>query len=163
MGDHRRAVVGDDEGRLGRRWWFLVPFALLIALPVGLATLPLRPVTAAAQVVYAWFMSFGTMGLFRRVLKRERSWVRYISDSSYWLYLAHVPLVIGAQAIVAPWPLPSHVKFVLLLSVVTAILLLSYQLFVRYTWIGLVLNGRRMRPGDQALRSALINQAGVAG
>jgi hypothetical protein len=155
--------ANDDEGRLGRRWWFLLPFALAIALPVGLATLPLRPVTAAAQVVYAWFMSFGTMGLFRRVLRRERPWVRYISDSSYWLYLTHVPLVIAAQAIVAPWPLPSHVKFVLLLGVVTAILLLSYQLFVRYTWIGLVLNGPRTRPRDQASRSAVVDHARVAG
>jgi peptidoglycan/LPS O-acetylase OafA/YrhL len=155
--------ANDDEGRLGRRWWFLLPFALVIALPVGLATIPLRPVTAAAQVVYAWFMSFGTMGLFRRVLKQERSWVRYISDSSYWLYLTHVPLVIAAQAIVAPWPLPSHVKFVLLLSVVTAILLLSYQLFVRYTWIGLVLNGPRTRPRDQAPRTAVVEHANAPG
>jgi peptidoglycan/LPS O-acetylase OafA/YrhL len=155
--------ANDDEGRLGRRWWFLLPFALVIALPVGLATLPLRGVTAAAQVVYAWFMSFGTVGLFRRVLRRERPWVRYISDSSYWLYLTHVPLVIAAQAIVAPWPLPAHVKFVLLLGVVTAILLLSYQLFVRYPWIGLVLNGPRTRPRDQAPRSAMIDHAPVAG
>ena len=57
------------------------------------------------------------------------------------------------------WPLPSHVKFVLLLGVVTAILLLSYQLFVRYTWIGLVLNGPRSRPRDQASRSALVDRA----
>ena len=63
--------ANDDEGRLGRRWWFLLPFALVIALPVGLATLPVRPVTAVAQVVYAWFMSFGTMGLFRRVLRES--------------------------------------------------------------------------------------------
>jgi peptidoglycan/LPS O-acetylase OafA/YrhL len=155
--------ANDDEGRLGRRWWFLLPFAFVIALPVALATLPLRPVTAAAQVVYAWFMSFGTMGLFRRALRRERSWVRYISDSSYWLYLTHVPLVIAAQAIVAPWPLPSHVKFVLLLGVVTAILLLSYQLFVRYTWIGVVLNGPRTRPRHQAPQVALVDGARVAG
>jgi peptidoglycan/LPS O-acetylase OafA/YrhL len=155
--------ANDDEGRLGRRWWLLLPVALVIAFPVALATLPLRPVTAAAQVVYAWFMSFGTMGLFRRVLRRERSWVRYISDSSYWLYLTHVPLVIAAQAIVAPWPLPSHVKFVLLLGAVTAILLVSYQLFVRYTWIGVILNGPRTRPRDQASRSALVDPVRVAG
>jgi peptidoglycan/LPS O-acetylase OafA/YrhL len=155
--------ANDDEGRLGRRWWFLVPFALVIALPVALVTLPLRPVTAAAQVVYVWFMSFGIMGLFRRLLRRERRWVRYVSDSSYWLYLTHVPLVIAAQAIVAPWPLSPHVKFVLLLGVVTAILLLSYQLFVRYTWIGLVLNGPRARPRDRGLRSALVDHAPVAG
>jgi peptidoglycan/LPS O-acetylase OafA/YrhL len=145
--------ANDDEGRLGRGWWFLLPFALVIVMPVALVTLPLRPVTAVAQVVYAWFMSFGIMGLFRRLLRRERRWVRYISDSSYWLYLTHVPLVISAQAIVAPWPISPHVKFVLILGVVTAILSLSYQLFVRYTWIGLVLNGPRTRPRDQASRA----------
>ncbi|MGH7139256.1 MAG: acyltransferase family protein, partial [Pirellulales bacterium] len=140
----------DDEGRLGRRWWFLLPFALIVALPVGLVPLLPRPITAMAQVVYAWAMSFGMLGLFRRVLRRERPWVRYVSDSSYWLYLTHVPLVIAAQVIVAPWPLPSYAKFVLVCGVVTGVLLLSYQLLVRYTWIGLVLNGPRTRPRDHA-------------
>ena len=74
-----------------------------------------------------------------------------------------MPLVIAAQAIVAPWPPPAHVKFVLLLGVVMAILLLSYQLFVRYTWIGLVLNGPRTCRRDQASRSALVDHARVAG
>ena len=103
------------------------------------------------------------MGLFRRVLRREHAWVRYVSDSSYWLYVMHVPLVIAAQAIVASWPLPSFVKFVFLSGVVTAILLLSYQLFVRYTWIGLILNGPRTRPRHAPPRSDLVNQAVRAG
>jgi peptidoglycan/LPS O-acetylase OafA/YrhL len=147
--------ANDDEGCLGRRWWFLLPFALIFALPAGLVPLTPRPVAVAAQVVYAWAMSFGMMGLFRRVLRRERSWVRYVSDSSYWLYVTHVPLVIAAQVMVAGWPLPSYVKFVLIVGVVTAILLLSYQLFVRYTWIGVILNGRRTRPRRETPQSDL--------
>lgn len=135
----------DDEGRLGRRWWLLLPLAFIIALPLGLIPFLPRPVTVFAQVLYAWTMSFGMMGLFRRVLKQERPWVRYMSDSAYWLYLAHVPLVIAAQSIVAPWAVPSFVKFILVSSVTTAILLISYELLVRYTWIGLILNGRRTR------------------
>ena len=105
--------ANDDEGRLGRRWWFLLPFALIIALPAGPRAARAAARRAVAQVVYAWMMSFGMMGLFRRVLRRERPWVRYVSDSSYWLYITHVPLVIAAQAVVASWPLPSYVKFVL--------------------------------------------------
>ena len=156
--------ANDDEGRLGRRWWFLLPLALIVALPVGLVPLVPRPVTAAAQVVYAWAMSLGTLGLFRRLLKRERPWVRYVSDSSYWLYLTHVPLVIVAQVVVAPWPLPSFIKFVLVCSVVTAILLLLYQAFVRYTWIGVILNGPRTRPRSTTLtRPTLADQTAGAG
>ena len=144
----------DDEARLGRRWWFLLPFALLVALPAGLAPFTPHGVTAVSQVVYAWAMSFGMLGLFRRVLRRERPWVRYASDSSYWLYITHVPLIIAAQAIVSPWPLPSFAKFVLVGGVSTAILLATYQLFVRYTWIGRILNGPRTRPDAEPLRSA---------
>ncbi|HVA48656.1 MAG TPA: acyltransferase family protein [Pirellulales bacterium] len=148
----------DDEGRLARRWWFLLPLALIVALPLGLVPLLPRAVTALAQVVYAWAMSFGMLGLFRRVLRRERPWVRYVSDSSYWLYVTHPPLVIAAQVIVAPWPLPAYVKFVLICSVVTAILLLTYQLFVRYTWIGFILNGRRTRPRGETSHSDIGDQ-----
>lgn len=149
--------ANDDEGKLGRRWWALLPLAFFLALPMGMIPLLPRPVAALGQVLYAWMMSFGMMGLFRRVLKRERPWIRYMSDSAYWLYLAHVPLVIAAQAIVAPWPVASFVKFTLVCVVVTAILLLSYQLFVRYTWIGLVLNGRRTRkPRVAAVQPVLV-------
>ena len=48
------------------------------------------------QVVFAWGMTFGLIGLCRSLLKRENRVVRYISDSSYWLYIAHLPLVLLA-------------------------------------------------------------------
>ncbi len=35
------------------------------------------------QVLYAWLMIFGLMGLFETLLSRERPRVRYLSDSSY--------------------------------------------------------------------------------
>ena len=91
-------------------------------------------------------MAFACMGLFRRLCARENSIIRYLSDSSYWLYLAHVPLVIGAQLMVRDWPLPSALKFGLVLVAVTGLLLLVYRVFVRYTWLGRLLNGPRVRP-----------------
>jgi hypothetical protein len=42
--------------------------------------------------------------------------------------------------------LPTIVKLTLLIAVLTAILLLSCRLFVRYAWIGRILNGPRVRP-----------------
>jgi hypothetical protein len=69
--------------------------------------------------------------------------VRYVSDSSYWLYLVHVPLIIAGQALLRGLDLPAVVKFTLLIAVATAILLVSYRFLVRYTWIGRLLNGPR--------------------
>jgi peptidoglycan/LPS O-acetylase OafA/YrhL len=149
----------DDEGRLGRRWAITLPVMLLVVFPVGLALTGApgiraraadsemwRLLSAAVQVTYAWAMSFAFIGLFRRIVPRESRTLRYISDSSYWLYLAHLPLVIVAQALVRDWPLPGVVKFLLICVVVTGVLLLTYQFMVRYTWIGALLNGRRRRP-----------------
>ena len=46
-------------------------------------------------------------------------------------------MIIGAQFAVRDWPLPSAVKFGLVLVVaVTGFLLLAYQYLVRYTWLG---------------------------
>ncbi|MDE0188642.1 MAG: acyltransferase family protein, partial [bacterium] len=97
------------------------------------------------QVLYAWGMCFGLMGLFRVLLPRERRGIRYLSDSAYWVYLVHLPLVVAAQMLVFDWDLFAGVKFLLICGVVTAVSLLSYQAFVRYTPIGAMLNGKKVR------------------
>ena len=146
--------ANDAQGQLGRCWWLLLPIGLLVVFPVGFLNLGYRPLTALAQVLYAWVMSFGLMGLLRVVLKRENRSIRYLSDASYWLYLAHLPLIIGGQAIVRNWPWPAISKFLIISFLATVILLITYQLFVRYTWIGLMLNGRRRR-GSIAVPAAV--------
>jgi peptidoglycan/LPS O-acetylase OafA/YrhL len=127
-----------------------LPAALFLAFPAGRYTIGDWPAAAVAGVVYVWMMSFGLMGLFRKVLTRERGWVRYLSDASYWLYLTHVPLVIAAQVIVRDWDLPPLAKFVLILTAVIGFLLIVYQAMVRYTWLGRLLNGPRTRRGAVA-------------
>ena len=88
-------------------------------------------------------MCFGAMGLFRWIFARERFWVRYLSDASYWLYLTHLPLVIGAQMLLVTWPMNIHLKCLLISATVVAGLLVVYQVGVRYTVIGTVMNGPR--------------------
>ena len=79
------------------------------------------PVAAVVQVAFAWLMCFGAMGLFRWIASRERFWVRYLSDASYWLYLTHLPLVIGAQRLMVEWPVSVHLKFALINVTVVAV------------------------------------------
>ena len=146
--DRTGALLADT---LGRRWRAVLPVSVLVVLPAGLAVTFLPEVRSWAasqvlQVLYAWGMCLGLIGLFRVVLTRERPSVRYLADASYWIYLVHLPLVIGAQIVIRDWALPSGIKFLLITGGVTAVLLLSYQAFVRYTPIGTLLNGRKRLP-----------------
>ena len=45
-------------------------------------------------------MIFALIGLFRRYFSGENARIRYISDSAYWLYLAHLPLIQLIQVLV---------------------------------------------------------------
>lgn len=125
--------------RCDRFMWLRV--GLFLAMPASLATYGNTVASALAQSIYAWCMIFGLMGLFRRRLSTGNDTIRYISDSSYWLYLAHLPLVVAGQAWIASWNLPSGIKFLGLTAGITALLLLSYQLIVRNSFIGRLLNG----------------------
>lgn len=74
--------------------------------------------------------------------------MRYLSDSSYWMYLTHLTLVILLQAWVRTWDVDPLLKFVFIVATTCTILLILYQLAVRYTFIGTILNGKRTRPSQ---------------
>lgn len=165
----------DTRGHLGRMWWFTLPLAALVIFPLALhltmnQSLPLEniplalpaqefldknptliwPLTILLQALYCWTMSFALMGFCRTLLKREIKAVRYLSDSSYWLYLAHLPMIVFGQLVFQFLPLPALVKFLLLCGGVCGLLLLSYEFVIRYTLLGTFLNGPRTRPGPTA-------------
>ena len=134
------------------RWWAvaLLP-ALTVVLFGGLALLYdvkedwAKPLADVFQVAFAWLMCFGLIGLFRLIAARERYWVRYLSDASYWLYLWHLALIVIAFGLLVDWRVSVHLKFTIMVVGVTAILLVVYQVGVRYTPVGTMLNGKRTR------------------
>ena len=141
-----------------RRWWSsglpmvlpLLALALVFLYPERIGFVdPERawaPVGAALfQVAYSWMACFGMMGLFRRIASRERSWVRYVSDASYWIYVMHLPLVVWAQRLAAERSLNPHLAFVSICVAVPGLLLAVYAWGVRHTWVGTLLNGTRVR------------------
>ena len=161
---HQRAITVP-------KWWAAAVVPALLGL-YPLAVFVLRtavrtyddgdPGTASAiwlagtvvQVAYTWLMCFGLMGLFRWAMAVERPWVRYVSDSSYWLYLAHLPLVVALQRWAIDWDVSVHLKFVLIAVGATLVLLASYHIAVRHTPIGAFLNGPRRRPAVTGPRTA---------
>jgi TM2 domain-containing membrane protein YozV len=97
------------------------------------------------QVLYAWLMIFGCIGLFRHFFSEGKKWVRYLSDSSYWLYIGHLSALLFLSGLVRLLDVPSFLKFIISLILATCVLLLMYHVYVRYTWIGTMLNGKRTR------------------
>lgn len=150
----------EEDDRLGSWWWLTLPLALFVVFPLASRFLledswsqeegffkdKQHLIGCCLEVLFVWLMIFGSMGFFQRFFNSESRVMRYVSDSSYWLYLAHLPLIMLGQWFVRDWPLSPFIKFPLVCVVVTGLLLLSYQTLVRYTPIGVFLNGRRKRP-----------------
>jgi hypothetical protein len=135
------------ETKVGKLW----PLSFVLAVPPLLAGLCLVKsqnnglLLAACSVAYAWLMISGFIGFFRHFFSSENSRIRYISDSSYWLYIMHLPVIMFFQAMVSTWDMPSFPKFLIACAATTLPLLLIYELGVRYTFIGTLLNGKRTR------------------
>jgi glucans biosynthesis protein C len=92
-----------------------------------------------------WLLIAGLVGLFRKFLSRERPVVRYVADSSYWIYLSHMLFLAPIQLLLIGLVIPGALKFTLAVAATFALTLVTYQLFVRYTAIGRVLDSPRSR------------------
>jgi peptidoglycan/LPS O-acetylase OafA/YrhL len=145
--------VREDPARRRHASW-IVPF--LLAVPLLLAGIRFHEARGAdflrshvlstlCAAAYAWLMSFALLGAFRQFGAAENRAARYVSDASYWLYVAHLPVIVSLQIVVSDWPGPAALKLALLVSVTTGVLLLAYEFGVRHTFVGTLLNGPRPR------------------
>jgi glucan biosynthesis protein C len=90
-----------------------------------------------------WLWSFAAIGLALRFLDLRHAALAYLADSAYWVYLLHFPFTILFGALLFEQPLPALVKMALNIAATTFVCLASYQLFVRHTWVSVLLNGKR--------------------
>lgn len=140
---------------LEQRWalnLFLAIGFITTSLAIAGLTPPLTPIRdhttilfgAACYALAAWTTTFAVIGLALRFASGFSPARRYVADASYWLYLIHLPLVMALQVAVSrlDWPWP--VKFAAILLIAFPPMLASYQFLVRHSFIGAVLNGRRL-------------------
>ena len=147
---------------IGRRWPWGLALGNLVVLPVFLILMFARldvmqqkspplgvgptALLCFSAALFTWLMLIGLIGMFQTCFTRERHWVRWAADASYWCYLWHMVPIIALQILLEQSPLPGLLKFAIIIGVSLALLLTSYQWGVRYTAIGRLLNGRRARP-----------------
>jgi len=90
-------------------------------------------------------LAIGLIGLFNRVFNKANPFWLYVADSAYWVYLIHMPFVLITQLLLLNSAVPGILRFPIVVSVAIFISFGSYHLFVRYTWIGTMLNGKRTK------------------
>ena len=117
----------------------------------GGPSIQLEPLTGDMKAVAAWtyalavFAStFAAVALALRFFSGHSALRRYLADSSYWVYIVHLPLVIAGHVLLLGLTWPWYVKMTLVVVGVMAISLITYELLIRHSFVGKWLNGRRI-------------------
>lgn len=147
----------NSEALLGQiqRHWALY---LLLALGLGTTSLilaggpvpnflvpPNQSLLNASLYAFAVYAgAFAALALALRFLSGARPKVRYLSDASYWIYLLHLPVVMAFQVMVhdLTWPWPA--KLVAIVGGTLVVMLGTYELLIRHSFMGRWLNGRKV-------------------
>ena len=105
---------------------------LSVELPGATQPTASWPVAALEACLSVW-LTVLCLAAGQRLFNRPSRTMQYLSQSAYWTYLWHLPLLFALQFAlmdsVMAWPM----KFALASGATLAICLLSYQLLVRHT------------------------------
>ena len=147
---HLREAFFDSIGS----WWKLLLISLgalvlfIAAASLGAAKNPDDPNAvvwygALLLGLYYAFVSWFVLAIYKRLCYQFSRTARYLSEASYWIYLVHLPFTFMIPMMIDSWQVHHSVKFGFVVIVTFLICLISYQLFVRSTAIGWLLNGKR--------------------
>ncbi|NVK55517.1 MAG: acyltransferase family protein [Alteromonadaceae bacterium] len=103
----------------------------------------LKALYMLCYAVMMWSLVALTIGVCKKWLSGQNALVRYFADGAYWLYLIHLPIVVWLQVAFAELPLHWSVKLCSISGLTVAISFVLYEVMVRRTVIGRVLNGQR--------------------
>jgi hypothetical protein len=115
-------------------------------------------VFSVAYMTGAWCWTFALIGIASRFLSNCSAVRRYLADSSYWLYLMHIAALFFFDQVLNPLPWHWSVKYVSSIAGSMLLLLASYHFFVRFTFVGAVLNGRKQRCARRELRQSVLGE-----
>ncbi len=105
-----------------------------------------RVVTAVLTAYLSVSLTLASLSLGKRFLAKRSGWLRFTAESSYWIYLIHLPIVIFLQTLLVPIALSVWLKLTAVILGTLLFSLASYMVFVRYTPIGWMLHGKKKFP-----------------
>lgn len=98
---------------------------------------------AFSESITAVYMTWVCIIAGKRWLNKPSNAFRYIADSSYWIYLIHMPVLFVIQYVLLDQDWNLWVELSLSIVLTMAFGLFSYALLVRWSPIGWLLNGKR--------------------
>ncbi|MBN1906664.1 MAG: acyltransferase family protein [Deltaproteobacteria bacterium] len=104
-----------------------------------------KMVLVILEAYLSLFLTIISLILGKRYLNFSNKYVRFISDSSYWIFIIHFPLVTYIQVFLVTAPFSGYLKLIISSAILFFIGLITYRYIVRYTFIGTMLNGKRIR------------------
>jgi len=145
--------AGTMDAAPTKSWIAELIIANAVCFPLALVLLSARDtggllIGGIVQGFYAWLSIFGLIGFFRAKLSGESPLVRYLSDASYFVYIFHIIVVVFLQHILINMGIPVALKLLIVALGATGVLLGVYQVGVRYTFVGTLLNGKKVRNAD---------------
>ena len=96
-----------------------------------------------ANGLCTWALIYLFLGSALRFFDRESPWIQYVSQSSYWVFLVHMPLVFLAGWWLVQFDFPAALKFLLVCGFTAAAAFLTFHYWVQKTWLSDFLHGRR--------------------
>ena len=96
-----------------------------------------------ANGLCTWVLIYLFLGSALRFFDRDSPWIVYVSQSAYWVFLVHLPLVFLAGWWLVQFDLPALLKFVLVCGFTSVVAFLTFHYWVQKTWISNFLYGRR--------------------
>lgn len=131
----------------------IAAYALLFWLTGGFAQSQLsigpRLLRALLEACAGFWMTLWCLLAAKRWLDTRNPAMRWLADGSYWVYLAHLPILLAIQYPLLDVQLHWTAKFAISVTGTFLLSFASYQVLVRHTVLGRLLNGRR--PGARSV------------
>jgi glucan biosynthesis protein C len=148
---HHRAILQTFNQSL--RWsaglsaalFPLAVYATTAEFHASQVTLPIHGLAVVSNAMLTWSLIYLFMGLFLRFFDQPSPWSLYVSNSSYWVYLVHMPLISLGAWVLLPLPIDGGLKFLMIAGFTSLTAFVSYHYLVQGSWVGLGLSGVRMQ------------------
>jgi glucan biosynthesis protein C len=140
--------------------FLLIGSVISVFIVIAVDSYSSLPLFSLEHMLLKVFFAFQTMllvlgfiGMFLDIFKEESILWRYVSEAAYWVYLIHLPIVLTAQLLLIDSGVPGVLKFPLVVIVSLLLSFTSYHYLVRSTWVGLILNGKKIPSKKTSIQS----------